>query len=155
MRECPEMKELDVNPLIQMKDGNLTAVDSVIKLEWSVCWKQRKRGSSNTRGRRCAPRWKSRWGSKWIPDLKRSCKCWWLVAMPADPSAAPRSARRRTCRAMEGRIEDFGGWIERLDRRFEWREADKSAGQRERDAYFEVWIWCTIYKGNEWSERKE
>ena len=56
MKECPEIKELDVNPLIQMKDGNLTAVDSVIKLEWSVCWKQRKRGSSNTRGRRCAPR---------------------------------------------------------------------------------------------------
>lgn len=55
MKECPEIKELDINPLIQMKDGNLTAVDSVIKLEWSVCWKQRKTGN-NTRKRRCAPR---------------------------------------------------------------------------------------------------
>lgn len=33
MKECPEIAELDINPLIQMKDGNLTAVDSVIKLK--------------------------------------------------------------------------------------------------------------------------
>lgn len=33
MSECPQVSEIDINPLIQGHDGSLTAVDSVFKLK--------------------------------------------------------------------------------------------------------------------------
>ena len=33
MEQCPQVSEIDINPLIQSHDGNLTAVDSVFKLK--------------------------------------------------------------------------------------------------------------------------
>ena len=38
MSQCDIIKEIDINPLIQLHDGSLTAVDSVFTLKhWSVC----------------------------------------------------------------------------------------------------------------------
>ena len=40
MAECPQVSEIDINPLIQSHDGSMTAVDSVFKLnKWCVCCK--------------------------------------------------------------------------------------------------------------------
>ena len=33
MSECPQVSEININPLIQGHDGSLTAVDSVFKLK--------------------------------------------------------------------------------------------------------------------------
>ena len=33
MEQCPQVSEIDINPLIQSHDGNLTAVDSVFRLK--------------------------------------------------------------------------------------------------------------------------
>ena len=33
MSECPQVSEIDINPLIQGHDGSLTAVDSVFRLK--------------------------------------------------------------------------------------------------------------------------
>ena len=33
MAECPQVSEIDINPLIQSHDGSMTAVDSVFRLK--------------------------------------------------------------------------------------------------------------------------
>lgn len=46
MAECPQVSEIDINPLIQSHDGSMTAVDSVFKLKkWCVCFKQERGGN--------------------------------------------------------------------------------------------------------------
>lgn len=33
MEQCPQVSEIDINPLIQSHDGSMTAVDSVFRLK--------------------------------------------------------------------------------------------------------------------------